>query len=199
MILWPQVVSKSDGDWMSACALMQVLPLDTRATLYDRHGQFLESADAFLVRPMIQVDRKQVPAPYFQYCLRFSLSASVHGTISIDSVAELEEFRHVVSQCLASALTQSERTKWTAEREHHRLSWSRQVAAIANMETAVQEAQDADRNASFYLTQAHALIEADGGFKNPLLKFEEVLQRLVELGRQMMNEGTSQKTVSYGV
>jgi hypothetical protein len=107
MVIWPKEVSRSDAGWQEVLALLEVLPLVARRPFPSRSAQCVrgdvECADELLVQPTITVDRRQVPAPYFQYRLAFGAAVSVHGAIAIDSVAELAEFRRVIDAALSRA------------------------------------------------------------------------------------------------
>lgn len=66
MVIWPEKIDRDDENWLQACALMQVLALDPRRhndNATSKPRSFFESADDYLVRPNIWVDRKQVAAP----------------------------------------------------------------------------------------------------------------------------------------
>lgn len=65
MVIWPEKIDRDDENWLQACALMQVLALDPRRhndNATSKPRSFFESADDYLVRPNIWVDRKQVAA-----------------------------------------------------------------------------------------------------------------------------------------
>lgn len=118
MVIFPSRVGSTNQDWLKACALMKVLPLDTRIfSMRNRKSNkhFIDSVDDILERPMIYVDSKEVPAPYFQYTLRFNVSASVHGQIPVGSELQLYEFTSVVTNALNSPLTVAEKNRWIAD------------------------------------------------------------------------------------
>lgn len=106
MVIWPKEVSCSDVGWQNVVALMAVALLDLRRPVRTERGHvvqaFVTSADDLLVRPTLTVERRQVAAPYYQYCLRFDVAVSVHGAIAVDSDAELEEFRRTVNAAIAA-------------------------------------------------------------------------------------------------
>ncbi len=116
MVILPNSISSDDNGWVQACALMLVLPLDPRCSTSPqrRAGRFYQTADELLERPNVWSDQKQVPAPYFTYCLRFSVSASIHGSIPIDDAVQISEFKRVVNAALQGELTMAERRRWEA-------------------------------------------------------------------------------------
>lgn len=206
MVIWPQKISPDDEAWQQACALMQVLALDPRRhqDRATRHlGRFFESADDLLERPNIWVDRRLVPAPYFSYCLRFNVSASVHGSIPIDDEAQLNEFKRAVNAALQGELTTAERKSWEAE--HQRLETSRiaerrrwedykGIAGPAVPENAANDlhavAADEAAKASRFYTKVRNDIEAprrfDGIARPSLSRHEEVLTGLIRLGTTLL-------------
>ena len=206
MVIWPQKISPNDDGWRQACALMQVLALDPRRHL-DRAtrqlGRNFESADDLLERPNIWVDRRLFPAPYFSYCLRFNVSASVLGSIPIDDEVQLNEFKRAVNAALQGELTMAERKSWEAE--HQRLETSRMaerrrwekykgIAGPAVPENAANDfhavAADEAAKASRFYTKVRNDIEAprrfDGIARPSLSRHEEVLVGLIQLGTTLL-------------
>lgn len=197
MVIWPQKISPDDEGWQQACALMQVLALDPRRTVTrtTRHlGRYFESADDILERPNIWVDRRQVPAPYFSYCLRFNVSASVLGSIPIDDVTQITEFKRVVNAALRGKLTAAERKSWEANDQRlavlrkadSRDSSSQNGAPAAAAHAFQAVAADESAKASRHYTAVRNEIEAprrfDGIPRSSLSRHEEVLAGLVQLG-----------------
>lgn len=111
MVFWPESISGEDPQWVQAAALMRVLPLDARNTGGRLPATFFEQARDFLSRPMIEVERRRVEAPYFEYSLRFTVSCSVHGRIPVDDHVQLAEFCRVVDQALHSPVARAERRR----------------------------------------------------------------------------------------
>lgn len=206
MVIWPQKISPDDEGWRKACALMQVLAFDPRRHMdrTTRHlSRYFESADDLLERPNIWVDRRQVPAPYFSYCLRFNVSASVLGSIPIDDEAQINEFKRTVNAALQGELTSAERKCWEAE--HQRLENSKMaerrrweeykgIAAPAVPENAAIDlhavAADEAAKASRFYTQVRNDIESsrrfDGIARPSLSRHEEVLAGLILLGTTLL-------------
>ena len=196
MVIWPQKISPDDEGWQQACALMLVLALDPRRppTRAARHlGRYFESADDILERPNIWVDRRLVPAPYFSYCLRFNVSASVHGSIPIDDVQQLAEFKRAVNAALRGELTAAERKSWEANEQ--RLVVLRQADSRRHPADAAADdkahgfhavAADESAKASRYYAAVRDQIEAprrlDGMARASLSRHEEILAGLIRLG-----------------
>lgn len=202
MVIWPQKISPDDEGWQQACALMQVLALDPRRpfTRTTRHlGRYFESADDILERPNIWVDRRQVPAPYFSYCLRFNVSASVLGSIPIDDVAQITAFKRVVNAALQGELTAAERKSWEAndqrldvlrKADSRDSSSSQDGASAATAHVLQAVAADESAKASRHYTAVRNEIEAprrfDGIPRPSLSRHEEVLAGLVQLGTTIL-------------
>lgn len=206
MVLWPHKVSSDDKEWQQACALMQVLALDPRRPLEPASRTprgFFESADDYLVRPNIWVDRKQVPAPYFSYTLRFNVSASVHGSIPVDDAEQITEFKRAVNLAIQGELTTAERKSWEAE--HQRLEASRMAerqrwkgnreglehaAPVISTTDFHAVAADEAAKASRYYAQVRQDIEAPRRYdriaRASLSRHEEVLAGLVQLGMSFL-------------
>lgn len=206
MVLWPHKVSSDDKEWQQACALMQVLALDPRRPLElanRKPGGFFETADDYLVRPNIWVDRKQVPAPYFSYTLRFNVSVSVHGSIPVDDAEQISEFKRAVNSAIQGELTTAERKSWEAE--HKRLEAARmaerqrcgrhgEIQGLAVPESAAADfhavAVDEAAKASRFYAQVRQDIEAprryDGIARASLSRHEEVLAGLIRLGMSFL-------------
>ena len=202
MVIWPQRISQDDGGWQQACALMQVVALDPRRppTRAARHlGRYFESADDILERPNIWVDRRQVPAPYFSYCLRFNVSASVLGSIPIDDVQQIAEFKRVVNAALRGELTTAERKSWEANEQRlvvlRQADCRRQQSADASAGDTRQAisadefhvaAADESAKASRYYAAVRDEIEAprrfDGVARASLSRHEEIMAGLIRLG-----------------
>lgn len=206
MVIWPQKVSPDDEAWQKACALMQVLAIDPRRhqDRASRHlGRFFESVEDILERPNIWVDRRQVPAPYFSYCLRFNVSASVLGSIPIDDEAQLNEFKRAVNAALHGELTNAERKSWEAEHqrqetirvaEQRRWDEYKGIAGPFVPENAANDlhavAADEAAKASRFYTKVRNDIEAprrfDGIARPSLSRHEEVLAGLIRLGTTLL-------------
>lgn len=189
MVIWPKIISADDEGWRRACALMQVLALDPRqpSPRGYKPRKYYETADDFLIRPMIWEDKKQVPAPYFQYALRFDVSASVHGSIPIDATDELEEFRCRVNAAIHGPLTVAERK--LLETNSERLK--REHAGDSSMSESLIEVQREEcAKAMRYYDEVREAIEAPRRFTNygaaSLSKHEEILDGLVRLGTNML-------------
>lgn len=120
MVIWPMRVCGDDANWLRACALMQLLPLDLRtmprATRLPGHQGwcFATRAQDLRQRPTIWLDRRAVLAPYFRYELRFSVSASILGSIDVDDDGALREFDLTVQAAIKGGLSAAERTRWEA-------------------------------------------------------------------------------------
>lgn len=188
MVIWPETISSDDDGWVRACALLQVLALDPRqpSPRGFKPRLYFETADAILIRPYIWVERKQVPAPYFSYSLRFNVSASVHGSIPIEATDQIEEFKRKVNAALQGPLTVAERKRWEADREFRKC-----CAANDPMATAFASvARDEIRKADHYYREVREAIEAPrrntGYVAASLSRHEEVLDGLVRLGTTLL-------------
>ena len=203
MVIWPQKISTDDVGWQQACALMQVLALDPRRpqNRATRHlGRYFESADDILERPNIWVDRRQVPAPYFSYCLRFNVSASVLGSIPVDDVQQIAEFKRAVNSALRGELTTAERKSWEANEQ--RLEVLRQVGyqrqQPADQASADDKAREfhavaADESAKasrYYDAAVRDQIESPHCFdrvaRASRSRHEEVLVGLIRMGTEFL-------------
>ncbi len=190
MVIWPQKVCRGDEGWNRACALLQVLALDPRRPVTGRQfsaqQQYFESAEDFLVRPKIWVDRKLVPAPYYTYALRFNVSASVHGAIPVIDTEQLEEFKQVVSAALHGELSAAERKRWEADAEFRRCCAANDPMAEVFSATGSEQSQKVDR----YYRQVREAIEASrqntGYVAASLSRHEEVLDGLIRLGATLL-------------
>lgn len=186
MVIWPEKIDRDDENWLQACALMQVLALDPRRhndNATSKPRSFFESADDYLVRPNIWVDRKQVAAPYFSYDLRFNVSGSVLGSIPIDDANQIAEFKRVVNAALQGELTTSERKRWTVSQEYRR-----HTGGVSEDELAVARTEGA--KALRYYTQVREDIVAprrfDGIARASLSRHEEVLAGLIRVGSSLL-------------
>ena len=201
MVIWPQKISPDNEGWQQACALMQVLALDPRRppTRAARHpGRYFELADDILERPNIWVDRRLVPAPYFSYCLRFNVSASIHGSIPIDDVAQITEFKRVVNAALCGELTAAERKSWEANdqrldvlrkadsRDRSSQNGAPDAAAHAFQAVAADESAKASRHYTSVRNEIEAPRRFDGIPRPSLSSQEEVLAGLVQLGTTIL-------------
>ena len=172
MVIWPKAAHRGDEGWDTACALMRTLALSPRkdgsATGADKNSsRYYERATDYLVRPKIWVDKRRVDAPYFLYSIRFNVSASVHGRISIDDATQLAEFCDAIDAALQSDLTKAERRLWeaTASRTH----WTNKAFPYGNTE---REA-DLEKAESFV---AVAREESSNAFRNYNATLEALLQ-----------------------
>jgi len=117
MVIWPKAVSRDDEEWNKARALMQMIGLDPRrpVNIFERVKSredlwpgraFFDWAKDILHRPMVYVGRSPnpVPADYFEYCIRFEVSASVNGRIPVGDASQMEEFLLTVVAALGSDL-----------------------------------------------------------------------------------------------
>jgi hypothetical protein len=107
MVLWPQTISQDDRAWKQACALLQVLSLDPRMPSprgYAPRKMYTTARD-YLVRPMLWIEKKQVQASYYLYCVRFSVSASIQGSIGLNDFAAINQFCERIDAALNSSLT----------------------------------------------------------------------------------------------
>ncbi|MBK4737924.1 hypothetical protein [Noviherbaspirillum pedocola] len=184
MVIWPQEVSSKDVEWRSACALMQVLALDPRReSLRGGRGwpvrRYFDSADDYLQRPMIYVDKQRVPAPYYQYSLRFNVSASVHGQIPVDDEQQLAEFRTVVNAALSGPLTVAERRQWENEEAQRTHTSQREP-----VEELGGEAVPTDRySAMCFYDAVRASFETS---RRSGVDHDDILNELVQLGTRRM-------------
>lgn len=184
MLIWPKAVNDSDPDWARACALLQVLALDPRQPSLRGHKPrpYFETADDFLVRPEIWVDRKRVPAPYYSYSLRFNVSASVHGSISVAAADQLEEFRRAVNAAIQAPLTAAERKRWEATNAAR----EREAAGDPKAEYWLTIAHDEGRKAQWLYDATRERIASSrrgaGYVAAGLCSHEEVLEELVRIG-----------------
>jgi hypothetical protein len=148
MVIWPGRVSLADNDWRRACALLLLLPLDTRVWQMPSRASggikrfFIRTTDGFLKRPEIWVNQRPQLAPYFEYELCFAVSASVHGRIPISDEEALIEFRRAVDGAISGELTAAERRRWEAHdheagRTAHR-HYDEQVRAGKRHEEALE-------------------------------------------------------------
>ena len=174
MVIWPEKVARGNADWDRVCSLLQVLALDPRRPLplrsrWNASREYFTSADQFLERPMIYVDRRHVPAPHFSYAIRFNVSGSVHGSIPVDDAEQLEEFRRAINEALHGRLTQAERKRWEAAAE-----WRARLAANDPLaEVFASEAQEEGAKADHYYREVRAAIGGD---------HQAVLAGLVDVG-----------------
>jgi len=189
MVIWPKAINVSDDAWRQACALMQVLALDLRK--YSPRGyqrrEYYESAEDFLVRPMIWENTKRVPAPYLQYALRFNVSASVHGSIPIDAADELEEFGRWVNAAIQSPLTVAQRKMWDICSE--RLKGER-AGDYSMSGSLIEREREECAKAMFHYNDVRESIETSRRYTNfkaaSLSRHEEILGGLIRLGVDML-------------
>lgn len=189
MVIWPEKVSCDDAAWQSACALMMVLALDPRQSRSRtrKTGEYFETADDFLIRPLIWVDKKQELAPYLSYSLRFNVSCSVHGYIPIDAADQIKEFKERVNAALQSPLTVAERKRWACNTEFIACLRHKDPMADTFAATGRDEGQIADRH---YLNVRNSIMESrrSSGYQGAsLCSHEEVIDGLVVLGATLMH------------
>lgn len=188
MVIWPKTISESDEGWILVCALLQVLALDPRqpSTRGYKPRQYFESADDFLLRPLIWVDRQRVLAPYYSFCVRFNVSASAHGRIDVDASDQLAEFRCRINAALRGPLTVAARKQWEAETEFRKCCASNSPATEQFAAVGKAEANKADQ----YYNQVRETIEASrrntGFVAASLCRHEEVLQGLACIGTTLL-------------
>lgn len=111
-MLWPKVVSSDDADWVRACTLMKVLPLDPRRQIKGKPVTgmgFVEAAEDLLTPAL---DRRGAPLGVFTYRLYFAVEGGVSGTIDMEDRRSQEEFVRVVSQSIQGDLTKAQRERW---------------------------------------------------------------------------------------
>lgn len=122
-MLYPETIADSDGDWRKACAFLQVIPLNPRKKPPSGSlpRTFYETADDYLVRPMIDCDGKKVPAPYYCYVLRFAVSLGVSGRIPFEANDQLDAFRRTVNAAIQTDFGLAERRRWELDDERLRL------------------------------------------------------------------------------
>lgn len=187
MVIWPQKVCRDDEGWRRTCALLQVLALDPRrappaSSLRNKSRTYFESADDFLIRPNIFVDRKQVPASYYSYSLRFNVSISAHGVVPIADMEQCDEFRRAVNAALRSELTVAERKRWEADHGFRSCCAANDPMA----EVFATRSRDESRKADHYYLQVREAIEAsrrfDGIVRASLCQHEEIVDGLIRLG-----------------
>lgn len=185
MVIWPTTISPNDAQWRRACALLQVLALNPRLD-YSKNRYF-ETAEDYLIRPNIWVDRKLIPAPYYTYAVRFAVSASVHGSIPIDDELQLNVFKKAINAALHGPLTMAERRRWESNSEFLRCCYSDD--AKADEFAKVMRAQGA--TASRHYDEARAMFQESRrhtGYKaSSLCSHNEILEALVQLGATLVD------------
>lgn len=188
MVIWPKKVEQGDHGWDQALALLKYLPIDTR-----RPDGFLASADDFLVRPKIWVEQRLVDAPYFAYTIRFAVSCSVLGQISVDSTAELDEFKRAVSEALVSEITVAETNLWKAHRRTQWLGWKGSTSKVPLAAEQLAEMEDLRAGvphhavvALKYYNAARVVIDSNRdktqGGASSTCSHEEILSYLINAG-----------------
>ena len=190
MVIWPQTITKDDAGWLQTCALLKTLALDPRRLDFPRKGPapFFETADDFLERPMIWVDRKLVAAPYFSYSLRFAVSAVSIGHIPVDRDIELAEFREAVNSALQGPLTQAERKRWEASQASYQVPdpyWlkdeeQRAANAFRKQQLAAIAAEEGQKAIALYRAAQRRLPCGS------LEQHKDTLLRLIEKGLSML-------------
>jgi hypothetical protein len=191
MVIWPKIVAAGDEGWDKACALLRMLPLDTRRRHVGRaKGEgFIESAEEFLERPNIWVDKKLVPAPYYAYRLDFAVSCSVQGAIPAENEAELTEFKRVVTEAMGTDITLAERNSREAQRKSSDLQQRRHLIREApaddgGFDALRQRAQTESEIAIRHYRAAQRAIEQPrrlrGEVRCSMSSHEEILQHLIQ-------------------
>lgn len=183
MVIHPGRISKYNKDWIRACSLLKVLSLDTR-TLGKSKTSY--SAEDYLLRSKVFENGNWIDLPYYSFSLRFSVSASIHGSINVDSAAELEEFKAVVNSALCSEAS-------IAERNWFELSEMRRALWYSNMEVPedlTQRIQAESCSSHKYYDQARArLVEnrrnLNRGFAS-LTTHDEVMEQLLVIGAELI-------------
>lgn len=186
MVIWPKKVVSGDEGWDQALALLMRISLDTR-----RPDGFFTSADEYLVRQKIWVDRRLVDAPYYSYCLRFGVSCSILGRIPVDSTSELEEFKRAISEALTSEITIAETNLWRAHRKIQQIRWassSKKFASAsynsAEIEALYEEARKDSLVAMQHYNAARVVIDStrdkNKGGVSSTCSHEEILNYLIK-------------------
>ena len=122
-MLYPETIADSDGDWRKAFAFLQVIPLNPRKkpSSGSLPQTFYETADDYLVRPMIYEGKTKVPAPYYCYVLRLSVALGVIGRIPVEANDQLDVFRRTVNAAIQSEIGLAERRRWVLNDERLKL------------------------------------------------------------------------------
>jgi hypothetical protein len=195
MIIFPARISKDDQDWIRACALLKVLPLDTRNRSKGKPPYYDCDLD-YLVRKKSFKEGKWIEDPYYSFSLRFGVSASIHGSIHVDSSDELEEFKAVVNEALSSEICISERRK-------HELSEERRALWCSNKDVPdclSQRIQAESRAAIKYYDRARLCLDEsrrnlNRGFAS-LSSHEEVMELLLTKGAEIMTGNSCMSTIN---
>lgn len=201
MIIWPETVSRTDESWNNARALMRVLSVDVRRKSFrpkPDEPHYYETADDYLVRPLIVVERRPVLAPYFSYRVNFSVSCGVLGHIPVDDESQLFEFRQVLNAALQHELTVAEKGVWVAGRKRNVLERRLVGAPLESRDSLRQESESllaeatelARTSHQFYNAQMNSMLggwRANGALgKQPA--HNAVMLALIEQGRGILAE-----------
>lgn len=125
---------------------------------------------------------------YYTFSLKFSVSASIHGSINVDSGAELDEFKAVVNSALCSEAS-------IAERNWFELSEKRRALWCTNMEvpeSLTQKIQAESCSSHKYYDEARARLEdnrrnLNRGFASRCTH-DEVMKHLLVIGAELIAE-----------
>lgn len=185
MVIFPGRISKDNQDWIRACSLLKVLALDTRTL---GKGKTSYSAEDYLLRSKAFANGKWIDHPYYTFSLRFSVSASIHGSINVDSGAEIEEFKAVVNSALCSEASIAERS-WFELSEKRRALWYSNIEVPENL---TQKIQVESCSSHKYYDQARARLEENRrnlnrGFASRCTH-DEVMEHLLVIGAELIAE-----------
>lgn len=190
MVIYPTQISKEDPEWRKAVALFQVLAIDNRLPLH-KNGEVREyatKADQFLMRPMIyDENHRKVPAPYFSYAIRFTVSVVVIGSIQIDDQQQIDEFKWRLNAALNTSMTQASQRNFEA-REKFTKSGRRSDEAM-QAEWALRGREEALKADMHYDNIREQIMESrrNTGFcAASLCTHEEILTKLIERGEEIL-------------
>jgi len=185
MIIFPARISKDDQDWIRACALLKVLPLDTRNRSKGKPPYYDCDLD-YLVRKKSFKEGKWIEDPYYSFSLRFGVSASIHGSIHVDSSDELEEFKAVVNEAIGSDISVSERRVLELSDERRSLWYSNKDVPDSLSRQIQTEACKSLQNYEW----ARRHLDEERRHLNPgfgrLSTHDEVMDCLLSIGGELM-------------
>lgn len=130
MIIEPQRVSPDDPQWHKACELFRVLALDPRRKQWKAGTsarfefrnkavatEFFESADDYLKRPEYWREGRQQLADSYIYNVHFGVACAIVGSIPVNDLEQLDEFRRTLNAALHSPFTEAARRRWRYEEQ----------------------------------------------------------------------------------